>query len=197
MRKLLWMAVVSAMLGLVCVNEAAAGRCGGGCGGGHCGGGRGGHCGGGGCGGGYCGGGGCYMGGCGGGFCGGGYMGGGYCGGGYSGGYGMACPGGVCYMAPGGGMMMAQAPAARPATLVVNLPADAVLIVDGQKTESVSGERVFQTPELPVGQDYHYVLEARVVRDGKAEVISQRVTVRGGEQANVRLELPAAAVAAR
>jgi uncharacterized protein (TIGR03000 family) len=131
-----------------------------------------------------------HSGGWGGGYYYGGAWGPGYCYGGYAGGY----AGGV-WVVPSGGSYLAAASA--PATLVVNLPADAVLLVDGQKTESVSAERVFQTPALPIGQDFHYVLEARVVRDGKAEVIQRRVTVRGGEQASVRLEVPGAAVAAR
>jgi uncharacterized protein (TIGR03000 family) len=106
---------------------------------------------------------------------------------GYSGGY----AGGV-YVIPSGGYV-AAAPAA--ATLVVDLPADAVLTIDGQRTTSSSAERVFNTPDLQRGRDFEYTLEARVVRAGQEKVIKQRVTVRAGEQTRVRLEEPTTAAA--
>jgi uncharacterized protein (TIGR03000 family) len=106
---------------------------------------------------------------------------------GYSGGY-----AGVASVVPSDGYV-AAAPA--PATLVVHLPADAVLTVDGKRTASTSAERVFSTPDLETGRDFAYNLEARVVRDGQEKVIKQRVIVRAGQQTTIRLEEPAAAVA--
>jgi uncharacterized protein (TIGR03000 family) len=88
---------------------------------------------------------------------------------------------------------VAAAPA--PATLLVNLPADAVLTIDGARTTSTSAERVFRTPALEQGQDFEYTLEARVVRAGQEKVIKQRVTVRAGEQTTVRMEVPTTAAA--
>jgi uncharacterized protein (TIGR03000 family) len=174
MRKMLWLAAALAGLTLS-VNEAEAGRrggCGGGgCGGGGCGGGRGG-CGGGGCGGGYASGGG-YMGGCAGGVCyGGGYMGG---------------PGGV---------MKAEADFG-PARLIVELPAEATLTIDGEATPLTSSRRVFQTPAFSADKAYTYEIAATVMVRGKAETVKQTVTVRGGEEKRVSLKLPATSVAAR
>jgi len=185
MRKMLITATLAALCGLLTADLAVA--CGGGRGG--CGGGgRGGcgrHHGGGGGGGGYCGGGG-------------GFYGGGYCGGGYGGGFsGGSCAGGHCMMPTGGmygGMSMAEVPTQSPAVLVVNLPADAVLTIDGAATTSTSGERVFRTPALETGREFEYTLEAKVVRGGEEKVIKQRVTVRGGQETQVRLEVPATAV---
>jgi uncharacterized protein (TIGR03000 family) len=116
----------------------------------------------------------------------GGCYGGGYWYGGYSG------YAGGSYMVPSGSYL-AAAPV--PATLVVNLPADAVLTVDGERTTSTSAQRVFRTPALNPGRDFEYTLTAKVVRAGREEVIEQRVTVRAGEQTTVRLELPTPAAA--
>lgn len=176
MRKLVWIVALSA-LALFCSADLASAR---GCRGGGrhhggCGGGGGGGCGYGG--GGY---GGCGSGGCGYGSCG---------SGGYGGGY---CP--TCYASDGGApyTAVAQAPAAAEgATLIVTLPENARLSVDDYKTNSMSGERVFSTPALKVGQDYHYTLTAEVERDGKVQTVTREVTVRAGETTRVSLDLGA------
>jgi uncharacterized protein (TIGR03000 family) len=46
---------------------------------------------------------------------------------------------------------------------------------------------VFVTPDLPTGKDFHYTLKAEVMVNGKAEVVSQVVAVRAGEETNVTL----------
>jgi uncharacterized protein (TIGR03000 family) len=121
---------------------------------------------------------------------GGGYGGCATCGAYGSGGYGGAvCAGGVC------GLTVAAAES-RSATLMVNLPADAVLLVDDYRTTSTSAQRVLTTPALETGRDFHYTLTATVVREGKTETITKKVTVRAGEATEVKLELPTA-VAAR
>jgi uncharacterized protein (TIGR03000 family) len=103
-----------------------------------------------------------------------------------------------CYGAP----MMTTPPAATtppvkgamfaaPATVVVSLPADATLKVDGVTTQSTTELRTFATPVLPVGQAYHYTLTAAVVRDGQTLTATQQVTVQAGVTS--RVELPATA----
>ncbi len=82
------------------------------------------------------------------------------------------------------------------ATLIVSLPADAKLLIDGNETTSETARRVFETPALQAGREFEYTLQAKVVRDGKTEVITQQVTVRAGEETVVRMEMPTA-VAAR
>jgi uncharacterized protein (TIGR03000 family) len=72
----------------------------------------------------------------------------------------------------------------------VNLPADAVLTIDGERTTSTSAERIFYTPALETGREFEYTLQAKVVRDGQEKVIKQRVIVCAGEQTTVRLEEP-------
>jgi uncharacterized protein (TIGR03000 family) len=78
-----------------------------------------------------------------------------------------------------------------PAVLVVNLPEDARLTVDGDATTSTSGLRVLVSPDLNPGKDYHYTLQAEVIRDGKPVRVEERVVVRAGEETLVTLSLPA------
>lgn len=180
----------------------------GGCGGCH-GGGRSGHRGGGGC----CGcSGGCYGGGCMGmGYGGcmgmghGGCMGMGYSGGCYGGG--MMMHGGMMMQggANTGGEKIQKKPtekkdeslAPAPATIFVQLPADAKLFIDNEATTSTGGSRFFQSPVLNADKEYHYTLKAEVVRDGKPVKAEQVVTVKAGETTPVTLTLPPAGVAQR
>jgi uncharacterized protein (TIGR03000 family) len=184
MKKSILIVALAALLVLADGQLASAGRRGG----------RGG-CGGGGCGGGGCGG---YVGGCGGGGCGnyGGYMGCATCGG--PGGYvmgggrvvaggGPICANGMCSI---GGSAVVQGNEAQ-ATLLVNLPADATLTIDDEATASTSGNRVFVTPPLETGREFHYTLKAKVVREGQVQTTTRRVAVRAGEVSRVELTIPA------
>ncbi len=84
-----------------------------------------------------------------------------------------------------------------PATIIVTLAADAKLSIDDAATTSTASPRVFTSPVLPVGHDYHYTLKAEMVRNGKPVVISREVTVRAGEESRVNLEAGLAGVASR
>jgi uncharacterized protein (TIGR03000 family) len=79
--------------------------------------------------------------------------------------------------------------------LVVSLPEDAKLTIDDHQTTSTSAERVFTTPPLEEGKDFHYTLKAQVVRDGEVRSIVREVTIRSGQRAEVSLEEPGAAAA--
>jgi uncharacterized protein (TIGR03000 family) len=84
-----------------------------------------------------------------------------------------------------------------PATIVVSLPADARLIVDGTPTTSTSERRTLVTPILENGTDYVYTMQAEVTREGRVMTQSQQVTVRGGETSNVQFNFSAQSVASR
>ena len=71
--------------------------------------------------------------------------------------------------------------------MVVNLPADATLKIDGAATKSTAAVRQFTTPVLALGQSYHYTLTAEVVRDGKTLSATETVTVRAGQTSQVEL----------
>jgi uncharacterized protein (TIGR03000 family) len=76
------------------------------------------------------------------------------------------------------------------ATLVVSLPADAKLVVDGHATTSSAAVRRFSTPPLEPGREYYYTLQAEIPNEGKVEVVTQRVIVRAGEETRATLSLP-------
>ncbi len=108
------------------------------------------------------------------------------CGGYYSPAYGVPAP----MMAPMGeplksggkvisGMESEQVSAAKRAKLIVKMPDDAKLYVDG-KPISVSAQKTFRTPELKKGQAYYYEFRAEVVRDGKPISETRRVIVKAG-----------------
>jgi uncharacterized protein (TIGR03000 family) len=87
-------------------------------------------------------------------------------------------------------------PASAEARLVVSVPSDATLTVDGQVTTSTSTVRVLRTPALAQGSDYAYTLKAEVVRNGQAQSIVRQVTVRAGQETRVDLTEAGNSVAA-
>jgi uncharacterized protein (TIGR03000 family) len=90
-----------------------------------------------------------------------------------------------------------EAPTAAPATIIVSLPADARLTIDDAATASTSARRVFTSPDLPAGREFHYTLKAEFRRDGKPVVVSKQVAVRAGEATDVTLEADASGVASK
>jgi uncharacterized protein (TIGR03000 family) len=90
-----------------------------------------------------------------------------------------------------------KTPISAPATIVVSLPADARLTVDGAPTNSGSDRRTLFTPELEFGATYVYTMRAEVIRDGRTQVQTQDVTVRGGETSAVQFQFSNQAVASR
>jgi uncharacterized protein (TIGR03000 family) len=84
-----------------------------------------------------------------------------------------------------------------PATIVISLPADARLIVDGASTSSTSERRTLVTPVLEGDSTYVYTMQAEVTREGRVLTQTQQVTVRGGETSNVQFNFSAQSVASR
>jgi uncharacterized protein (TIGR03000 family) len=72
-----------------------------------------------------------------------------------------------------------------PANVLVTLPADARLTIDGQPTTSVSAVRHFSTPNLAPDRDFVYSLKAEIVRDGRRLESMRRVVVRAGQESRV------------
>jgi uncharacterized protein (TIGR03000 family) len=83
------------------------------------------------------------------------------------------------------------------ATIIVELPADARLLVDGQATVSTSSVRVLSSPSLQAGKDFQYTLKADVTRNGKTVSTTRTVKVRAGEETRVTLQLPEAVASAQ
>jgi len=125
----------------------------------------------------------------------------------------MGCAGGAGYgvpvmgapvvpqAVPGKGAEKVPAPAKTqaeaPATILVTLPAEAKLFVDGNATTSTSVERRLVSPALQPGYEYHYTLTAEIAREGQAPVRqTQRITVRAGEETRVPFTFAAPTVTA-
>lgn len=109
------------------------------------------------------------------------------------------CTGGAIVVPGGAPAPKKTAPgkteAEAPATVVVSLPADARLTIDGNATTSSSDSRTFTTPSLPTGEQYQYTLRAEIVRDGRTIAETQQINVRGGEQTVVNFNFSSTGVA--
>jgi uncharacterized protein (TIGR03000 family) len=68
-----------------------------------------------------------------------------------------------------------------PGTIVVTLPADATLTVDGYLTKQTSAQRTLVTPALRPGESFTYTLVAETTQDGQPVTQTQRVSVRAGQ----------------
>jgi uncharacterized protein (TIGR03000 family) len=84
-----------------------------------------------------------------------------------------------------------------PATIVVNVPENAKLMIDDYTTKTASSTRTLSTPALPFGQEFSYTLKIEVERDGKTVTESKEIKVRANETTRATFEVPAATVAAK
>jgi uncharacterized protein (TIGR03000 family) len=74
---------------------------------------------------------------------------------------------------------------AGPATIEVRVPAGAEIWVDDDKTRQTGPVRVFRSPPLEKGKEYHYEVRARWTLAGKEVEQTQTVAVQGGGSARV------------
>jgi uncharacterized protein (TIGR03000 family) len=84
-----------------------------------------------------------------------------------------------------------------PARLLVRLPADARLTIDGDPTRSTGPTHWYVSPPLEPGKTFHYELRAEVMRDGRRLTETRRVAVRAGQVTDVTMAVPGRAVAAK
>jgi uncharacterized protein (TIGR03000 family) len=94
------------------------------------------------------------------------------------------------YSALNSGQVAPLADGMAPARLMVRLPADATLSIEGSPTTSTRGVRSFISPPLQPGRDYLYTLKAEVMRDGKRVERTKDVSVHAGQQSEVTIDLP-------
>ncbi len=72
------------------------------------------------------------------------------------------------------------------ATIMVKLPANAKLTVDGRECPAYGPLRQFTTPAMPAGREFAYLMKAEVIRDGRTEFsLIQKVHFRAGDQVSV------------
>jgi uncharacterized protein (TIGR03000 family) len=81
--------------------------------------------------------------------------------------------------------------------VVVNLPAGSRLTIDDKPTSAIAETRTFVTPQIQPGYVYTYTLKADIVRDGKVEQVTKKVSVTAGQELKVSLTVPAEVVAAK
>ncbi len=84
-----------------------------------------------------------------------------------------------------------RAPA--PATIVVSLPANATLTIDGNPTSSTSTTRTLISPALERDRTFVYTLQAEV--DGQVQ--TQQVRVYAGQTSQAQFTFPSAGIASR
>jgi uncharacterized protein (TIGR03000 family) len=77
---------------------------------------------------------------------------------------------------------------AAPCAVVVHLPADATLTIDGEATTSTSPRRKFVSPALPPGRKFTYTLAATFDRDGESVTVEKVVRVSAGGEVEVTID---------
>lgn len=81
----------------------------------------------------------------------------------------------------------AAARADEKATLVVRLPADAILLVGTTQTKQTGTERTFESPPLTTGQTYQYTLKASWTENGQPRQVTRKVEIKPGDRLVVDL----------
>ena len=66
-------------------------------------------------------------------------------------------------------------------SLVIDVPADAKIYVNGHKTDTQGSHRRYRSAGLLPGQTYSYEVRAIIEREGKEITKQKTVTLRGGE----------------
>jgi uncharacterized protein (TIGR03000 family) len=74
---------------------------------------------------------------------------------------------------------------ANQATVIVQVPADARLYVDGERVDRSATTHRFLTPPLEMGRGYFYTLKAEATRNGQTVSQAQRVIVRASQVSRV------------
>jgi len=78
----------------------------------------------------------------------------------------------------------------RPATVIVHVPENATLLVNGKRSRSSSSTRLFYSPPLESGKSYYYDFEAWMNRDGQKVKAQKRVEVGAGDRHEISITMP-------
>ncbi len=81
-------------------------------------------------------------------------------------------------------------------TILVTLPADAKLSIDGYVSQQTSAQRRLITPAIQPGQEFTYTLVAETTQNGQVVSQTQQVTVRAGQQMPVNFNFSTTPTAA-
>lgn len=80
------------------------------------------------------------------------------------------------------------------ATVLVTLPAEAKLTINGWTSKNATPTRRFRSPQLESGKEYFYTVRAELVRDGQTIVQTREVSVRAGQESRVPFDFASTAV---
>lgn len=83
-----------------------------------------------------------------------------------------------------------------PATVIVDVPAHAMLFVENQPTKTTSATRTFTTPHLDVNETFRYTIRVEMKVDGKTHSRSKQIIVRGGQVTRTSFDDPQQALSA-
>lgn len=83
---------------------------------------------------------------------------------------------------------IADVPVAR---FVVEVPTDAVVFIEGAKTNQTGASRNFVSPPLPDGKTYQYEIRATWKEDGQEVDQKQTIGLKAGSQLTVKFPMPA------
>jgi uncharacterized protein (TIGR03000 family) len=81
-------------------------------------------------------------------------------------------------------------PSVGPATIVFQVPTGAKVYFDDEPTSQTSATRVYRTPPLPAGRDFHYAVKVEVNQGGKLLTETRNITVRAFSTTRVDLTKP-------
>jgi len=76
------------------------------------------------------------------------------------------------------------------AKVIVSLPAEAKLKIEGQLMKSTGAERTFVTPKLAKGQKHSWTLEVELMQEGKPVTLTKKVNLTAGATERVTLTMP-------
>jgi uncharacterized protein (TIGR03000 family) len=74
------------------------------------------------------------------------------------------------------------------AKVVIDVPVQASLYIDGQLMPNKAGKRTFVTPALQAGQTYYYDIKLVQVQNGQEQVQTSRVLLRPGQAVAANFE---------
>jgi len=84
--------------------------------------------------------------------------------------------------------MKTTAPIESKASVLVRVPAEAKVYIDGNLMKSTSTERIFTSPALEPGESFYYTIRVVVEKGGKTYEDIRRVSVRAGEKSNLAFD---------
>jgi uncharacterized protein (TIGR03000 family) len=76
------------------------------------------------------------------------------------------------------------------ATVVVKVPQQAKVYLEGQEMSLTGSVRQFRSPALESGKDYVYTVRVDIERDGKTVSKTAKATVRAGSNVEVAVDFP-------